>query len=120
MATWELRTLTEPLWRARGSLSRRYAASATLTVMELSTIIAAGGNGSGDLVVGLLVGCCIGILVGPAFRSWQIYREWVEASREVRLADRLLERMEIDADRNGHADPDRTDISAGSTWQPLP
>ena len=89
--------------------------------MELSTIIAAGGNGSGDLVVGLLVGCCIGILVGPAFRSWQTYREWVEASREVRLADRLLERMEIDADLNGHADPDRSDdISVGSTWQPLP
>jgi len=88
--------------------------------MNLLLIVAAGGNGSGDFVVGLLVGCCIGILVGPAFRSWQIYREWVEASREVRLADRLLERMEIDADPNGHADPARSDdTAAGSTWQPL-
>jgi hypothetical protein len=88
--------------------------------MDLSTIIAAGGNSS-DFVVGVLVGCCIGILVGPAFRSWQIYREWVEASREVRLADRLLERMEIDADLNGHADPTRSDdTAAGSTWQPRP
>jgi hypothetical protein len=88
--------------------------------VDLSPIIAATVSGSGDFVVGLLVGLCIGILVGPAFRSWQIYKEWVEASREVRLADRLLERMEIEADRNGHADPARTDdISAGSTWQPL-
>lgn len=87
--------------------------------MDLSPIIAASGNGSGDLVVGLLVGCCIGILVGPAFRSWQIYREWVEASREVRLADKLLERMEIDADLNGHGDPARShEPVAGSTWQP--
>jgi hypothetical protein len=29
--------------------------------------------------------------------------------------------MEVDADLNGHADPDRSDdISAGSPWQPLP
>jgi membrane-associated phospholipid phosphatase len=61
--------------------------------MDLVSIVAAGGSGSGDLVVGLLVGCCVGFLVGPAFRSWQSYREWSEASREVRLADRLLERM---------------------------
>jgi hypothetical protein len=89
--------------------------------MNLSLIIAAGGNGSGDFVVGLLVGCCIGILVGPAFRSWQIYKEWVVASREARLADRLLERMEIDADLNGHADlPRSPDTAPGSTWQPLP
>ena len=74
--------------------------------MNLSLIIAAGDNGSGDFVVGLLVGCCIGILVGPAFRSWQIYKEWVVASRE--------------ADLNGHADPRSHDTAPGSTWQPLP
>lgn len=88
--------------------------------MDLS-IIAAGGSGSGDLVVGLLVGCCIGILVGPVFRSWQIYREWAEASREARLADRLLERMELDADLNGQGDSSRSEeATPGSTWQPLP
>jgi hypothetical protein len=65
--------------------------------MDLLSMVAAVGGGSGDLVVGLLVGACIGVLVGPAFRSWQSRREWVEASHEVRLADRLLERMEIDA-----------------------
>ena len=89
--------------------------------MNLFRMVAASGGGSGDFVVGLLVGCCIGILVGPVFRSWQIYREWVEASREVRLADKLLERMEIDADLNGHADPARSHEPAeGSTWQRLP
>jgi hypothetical protein len=88
--------------------------------MELS-FIAAGGNGSGDLVVGLLVGFCIGILVGPAFRSWQTYREWAEASREARLADRLIERMEIDAELNGQSDPSRSEeATPGSIWQPLP
>jgi hypothetical protein len=87
--------------------------------MDPFLIVAASGNGSGDFVVGLLVGCCIGILIGPAFRSWQIYREWVEASREVRLADRLLERMELDADQNGHTDPDRSDAVVESTWRTL-
>jgi len=89
--------------------------------MDLVSVVAAGGNGSGDFVVGLLVGCCIGFLVGPAFRSWQSYREWSEASREVRLADRLLERMEIDADLNGHADPaDDHDTDLRSAWRTLP
>jgi hypothetical protein len=89
--------------------------------MGLVSIVAAGGNGTGDFVVGLLVGCCIGFLVGPAFRSWQAWREWSDASREVDLADRLLERMEIDADldeqpahANGHDEAHR------SAWRTLP
>jgi hypothetical protein len=65
--------------------------------MDLLSVVAAVGNGGGDLVVGLLVGACVGVLVGPAFRSWRSRREWLAASHEVRLADRLLERMEIDA-----------------------
>ena len=36
-------------------------------------------------------GVASAILLGPAFRSWQSYREWTEASREARLADRLLD-----------------------------
>jgi hypothetical protein len=89
--------------------------------MDLASIIAAGGNGIGDFVVGLLVGCCIGFLVGPAFRSWQAYREWSDASREVRLADRLLERMEIEVgldDRSVGVDDD--DAPLGSTWRTRP
>jgi hypothetical protein len=64
--------------------------------MNTYTMLAAGG--SGDLLVGLLIGCCLGILVGPAFRAWQIHREWMAASREAGLADQLLDRMEHGAD----------------------
>ena len=73
--------------------------------MDLASIVAAVGNGNGDLVVGLLVGACIGFLVGPAFRSWRSHREWVETSREVRLADRLLMRLESDADLDAIVGP---------------
>jgi hypothetical protein len=89
--------------------------------MDLASIVAAGGNGISDFVVGLLVGCCIGVLVGPVFRSWQTYREWSEASREVRLADRLLERMEIDADLDDQSLPaDVHDEQLRSAWRTLP
>ena len=89
--------------------------------MDLFPIVAAGGNGSADLIVGLLLGACIGVLVGPAFRSWQAYREWADASREVRLADRLLERMEIDADLDEQSVPsDGDDRPIGSAWRTLP
>jgi hypothetical protein len=73
--------------------------------MDLLSIVAANGNGGDDFLVGLLVGCVIGVLVGPAFRSWQSYREWTEASREVRLADRLLTRLEAEADLEAGTDP---------------
>ncbi|MDP9118715.1 MAG: hypothetical protein M3M93_00355 [Actinomycetota bacterium] len=88
--------------------------------MELVSTVAAGGNGSGDFVVGLLVGCCIGFLVGPAFRAWQAYREWSWASREALLADRLLERMEIDADLDGQTAPaNGHDEVPRPAWQTL-
>jgi len=89
--------------------------------MDLFPIAAAGSTGGGDLIVGLLLGICIGVLVGPAFRSWQAYREWADASREVRLADRLLERMEIDADLDEQSVPsDGDDRPIGSAWRTLP
>ena len=62
------------------------------------TILAAAAGGSGDFIVGILLGACVGYLVGPALRSWQIYREWTDASREARLADRLLDRLDVEAD----------------------
>jgi hypothetical protein len=68
-------------------------------------LIAAAETGTGNFVVGLLLGVCIGLLVGPAFRSWLIFREWTDASREVKLADRLLTKLEADAEED--ADPDR-------------
>jgi hypothetical protein len=89
--------------------------------MDLHSIVAASGNGGGDFLVGILVGCVIGVLVGPAFRSWQAYREWSDASREARLADRLLERLEVDADldeRNFFTDTEATD--PGAAWRTRP
>jgi len=63
-------------------------------------LIAAAGTGSGNLLVGLLLGLVIGLLVGPAFRSWLIFREWSDASREAKLADRLVSRLEADAEED--------------------
>jgi hypothetical protein len=89
--------------------------------MEPFSIVAAGGTGSGDLVVGLLIGCVIGVLIGPAFRSWQMYREWADASREAGLADRLLERMELDDEVDDEVDDwssrTGTDDTVGSPWR---
>jgi hypothetical protein len=83
--------------------------------MHVLSIVAAGG--SGDLLVGLLIGCCIGILVGPAFRAWQVHREWTDASREAGLADRLLEQMDLDlADRAALLEDD-DDVLGGSAWR---
>ena len=81
--------------------------------MDPLSVVAAGG--SGDLLVGLLLGCCIGILVGPAFRAWQIHREWTDASREAGLADRLLERMDLDLEERVVSDDD--EMIGGPTWR---
>jgi hypothetical protein len=81
--------------------------------MNPIVVAAVSADGIGDLVVGIVLGLCLGLLVGPAIRSWQIRREWVEASREARLADRLLQRLEGDVEQDGAAggpaDAGRTD-----------
>ena len=59
---------------------------------------AAGVHLSGDLVVGLLIGASVGILAGPVIRSRITYREWQEASRQARLTDEFLARLDEDAD----------------------
>jgi len=64
--------------------------------MHSLSMLAAGG--SGDLLVGILIGGCLGVLIGPAFRAWQMRREWVDASREAQLVDHLLTGLEADAD----------------------
>lgn len=46
---------------------------------------------------GALIGVLVGLFLGPPLRSWFAFREWVEASREADLTDRLLERF-ADAD----------------------
>jgi hypothetical protein len=79
------------------------------------SMVAAGGTG--DLIVGLLIGCCIGILIGPAFRAWQIHREWVDASHEAGLADQLLDRMERDVDlEDWAASPDADEPIGERAW----
>jgi hypothetical protein len=60
-------------------------------MLELAAV-----TGSADLLVGLVLGLCIGLLVAPAFRSWQSRREWMEASREAHLTERLLQKLEVD------------------------
>lgn len=87
--------------------------------MDLTSIVAAGGNGSSYFIAGLILGGSIGFLLGPVFRSWQAYREWVDASREARLADQLLERMEIDADLD-EGPLEVGDRVPGSTWRTRP
>lgn len=87
--------------------------------MVLVSLVAASGTGSGDFIVGLLIGGCIGVLIGPSIRSWQAHREWEAASREARVADQLLDRMEVDADR----DDRRVDADQGTvrtSWRTLP
>jgi len=82
--------------------------------MDMLSIVAAGG--SGDLLVGLLIGCCIGILVGPAFRAWQIHREWTDASHEAGLADRLLDQMDLDLEDRAAFTEDEDPIG-GAAWR---
>ena len=60
-------------------------------------LAALGGSGFGGFIAGVLVGAGIGFLLGPAMRSWLIHRQWAEASRQARLTDQILARMEEDA-----------------------
>lgn len=87
--------------------------------MDLTSFAAAGAHADSGFVVGLVLGGFTGFLVAPAIRSWQAYREWTNASREARLADRLLEHMGIDADLDeGPREVD--DKVLGSTWRTHP
>jgi hypothetical protein len=84
--------------------------------MNPLSILAVGGGG--DLLVGILIGSCLGILIGPGFRAWQTHREWVDASREAGLAGQLLERMELDAELEGLMSPTEDDETAGApAWR---
>jgi hypothetical protein len=84
--------------------------------MFTEAILAAAGNGGyGVFIAGLLIGAGIGLLVAPAVRSWLIYREWAEASRQARLTDKVLSRMEQDARRDSHRQRNR---EPRRQWQP--
>jgi len=87
--------------------------------MDLTSFVAASAQADSGFVVGLVLGGFTGFLVAPAIRSWQAYREWTDASREARLADRLLQRMEMDADLV--EEPREVDDRVlGSAWRTHP
>jgi hypothetical protein len=87
--------------------------------MNISALLALTSTGLGGFLAGLIVGGGLGLLAGPAIRSWLAYREWEDASREADVADRLLERMEADAARSEErVDPAPT--RAGAAWRPQP
>jgi hypothetical protein len=79
-----------------------------------TAIFAAGGEGGyGAFLAGLLTGACLSLLVGPAIRSWLAHREWTDASRQARLTDKVLARMQQDAGI-------REQTEARKTWPQSP
>jgi hypothetical protein len=83
--------------------------------MHSLSMLAAGGGG--DLLVGMLIGCGLGILIGPGFRAWQTHREWIAASREAGLTDQLLERIEHDAEPDVWRALSELDDATEPTWR---
>lgn len=79
----------------------------------MTWMVAAAGGGYGDFVAGLVIGAAGGFLVGPAVRSWMAWREWSDASRQARLTDEVLARMDETAEEGIEGDP-----SAGSSARP--
>jgi hypothetical protein len=60
-------------------------------------ILAAARLPTGDnFLAGLLVGVFIGIVAGPLLWHWLARRWWEDADREIRLTDRLIERLDED------------------------
>jgi hypothetical protein len=113
----------EPLRFGRSSLSPPYVPSQTLVGVQTTAILAAGGSWYGSFVAGLLVGIGIGFLLGPAVRSWLAFREWADASRQARLTDDILARMERDAQRgrkHEHAEPSTRLTDTRGPWRPSP
>lgn len=71
---------------------------------------------SSDLFIGLILGCFVGLLLGPLLRAWLSWREWVTASREAQLLGDVLERME--AGRWPELEvPKAPDEPVSSTWR---
>jgi hypothetical protein len=82
-------------------------------VLIAALLAAAEGSGYGDFIAGLLAGASIGFLLRPAVHSWIAHREWAEASRQARLTEAILARMQRDAGLREETEPH-------GTWPPSP
>jgi hypothetical protein len=49
----------------------------------------------------LILGFVFGLIAGPILRSWIVWREYRDASRQARLADEALRRMQLGEDVPG-------------------
>lgn len=52
----------------------------------------------------MAIGILIGLAIGPLFRSWLTWREYVDASREARLHEEVLRLMSDPASHDGTAE----------------
>jgi hypothetical protein len=68
-----------------------------------------------DLFVGILIGVAVGLLAGPVLRAWLTYVEWSETSREARLTEDLIDRLDRDLDELPEADDPAPDDER--TWR---
>jgi hypothetical protein len=72
-------------------------------------------HANADLFVGVLIGIAVGLLVGPVLRAWLTYQEWAETSREARLTEELISRLDRDLDELPEADEPTPDDER--TWR---
>jgi hypothetical protein len=83
-------------------------------------LLVAARTALGDLIVGLVIGTAIGFLAGPILRHWLAWREWTDASRESRLTDELLTRLEEDGefdDEKFEDEPETDQLPPGVRWR---
>ena len=71
-------------------------------------------HANADLFVGILIGVALGLLAGPVLRAWLTYLEWTETSREARLTEDLIDRLDRDLDDLPEADDPAADDER--TW----
>jgi hypothetical protein len=76
----------------------------TAAMLGVGAAGGAGADGYGSFIAGFLIGAGITFILGPAVRSWLAYREWADASRQARLTDEILARMQREDRRNRHGE----------------
>jgi hypothetical protein len=50
--------------------------------------------GLAEFLGGLVLGVFLGVVLGPVIRLWLSWHQWVEASREARLTEDVLKRID--------------------------